>query len=179
MKLIRDLENKRIIINDNDLKILELYFIPSYFLFKIYTNNPIIITEELDTTFYNNLVWFMNNSYEFPKNLNNYNKKTKNELIWLSEGTYNLEDKEECNMISRLIIKKINKEFYISYNNPFYKKYNIDREGIISFSPAGNGFICKNSKTGIYLQDEVIQIFYNTLYNKNITINKSLTKKKK
>lgn len=117
----------------------------------------------------------MNNSYEFP---HKYSKKSEDELIWLSEQCYNIDDKDECDMVSRLIIKRINGEFYISYSNPFFEKYAIDREGIVSFSPAGNGFLSKNIETGLTLQDDMIKIFYNTLYGKKIDHSKSLKKVK-
>lgn len=174
VKLKRDQINKKIlIVDDSDSVDLELYFVPSFFLFVFPTNKLIVISQDDDEIFYHNLEWLMNNSYEFP---HKYSKKSEDELIWLSEQCYNIDDKDECDMVSRLIIKRINGEFYISYSNPFFEKYAIDREGIVSFSPAGNGFLSKNIETGLTLQDDMIKIFYNTLYEKKIDYSKSLKK---
>ena len=176
VKLKRDRINKKIsIVDDSDLVDLELYFVPSFFLFVFPTNKLIVINPDDDEIFYHNLEWLMNNSYEFP---HKYSKKSEDELIWLSEQCYNIDDKDKCDVVSRLIIKRINGEFYISYSNPFFEKHAIDREGIVSFSPAGNGFLSKNIETGLTLQDDMITVFYNTLYEKKIAYSNSLKKVK-
>lgn len=174
VKLKRDQINKKIsIVDDSDLVDLELYFVPSFFLFVFPANKLIVISQDDDEIFYHNLEWLMNNSYEFS---HKYSKKSEDELIWLSEQCYNIDDENECDMVSRLIIKRINGDFYISYSNPFFEKYAIDREGIVSFSQAGNGFLSKNIETGLTLQDDIIKIFYNTLYEKKIDYSNSLKK---
>ena len=136
VKLKREQINKKIsIVDDSGLVNLELYFVSSFFLFVFPTNKLIVISQNDDEVFYHNLEWLMNNSYEIP---HKYSKKSEDELIWLSEQCYNIDDKDECDMVSRLIIKRINRKFYISYSNPFFEKYAIDKEVIVSFSPAGN-----------------------------------------
>ena len=56
MKLKRDLINKKIsIVGDSDLVYLELYFVPSFFLFVFPTNKLIVISQDDDEIFYHNL----------------------------------------------------------------------------------------------------------------------------
>ena len=159
------------ILNDENIIVSKLHFIPSFFLWEIYTKEPIIITNETDEIFFNNLNWLMTNSYDFA---NKYSRKSQNELIWFSEQCFNIENEKQCEIVSRLIIRKVNETFYISYNNPFFEKNNIKRNGIISFSPNGNGFWSKNLATGSSLQDDIINVFYCTLNGKNKKLNKSL-----
>lgn len=174
MIIERDTEQQIIyILNDENIIVAKLHFIPSFFLWEIYTKEPIIITRQTDEYFFDNLNWLMANSYSFT---NKYSKKSENELIWFSEHCYDIENEKQCEVVSRLIIKKINENFYISYNNPFFEKNNIARKGIISFSPNGNGFRSKNSDTGSSLQDDIINFFYSTLNEKNLKNNKRLNK---
>lgn len=171
MQLIRNQDSKKIsIVDDSGFLVLELYFIPSFFLWVLRTKKPIIIDQNIDEFFYHNLAWLMNNSYEFP---HEYSKMSEDELIWFSEQCYDIENKEECDMVSRLIIRRINGEFHITYHNPFFLEHNIDRDGVISFSPAGNGFLSRNIETGLTLQDDIISVFYNTLHQKKIDDDKS------
>ncbi len=174
MNIIKDENSKKIsIIDDSGSVNLELYFIPSFFVFVFHTKKPIIVKSENDEIFYHNLTWLMENHYEFS---HKYSNKYKNELIWFSEHCFNIEDEEQCEMTSRLIIKKINQEFHIFCSNPFYEKNNINKSIVVSLSPCGNGFYSKNNKTGLSLQDDVITVFYNTLYEKKIN-NKQPIKK--
>ena len=76
--------------------------------------------------------------------------------------------KNECDFVSRLIIKYVNGEFCIYSSNPFFEKLGISNDRIVSFSPAGNGFWSKNLQTGKTLQDDTIEMFYNTLKQKII-----------
>lgn len=172
MIIERDIEQQIIyILNNKNIIVAKLHFIPSFFLWEIYTKEPIIITSKTDEIFFNNLNRLMTNSYNFA---NKYSKKSQNELIWFSEQCFNIEDEKQCETVSRLIIRKNNDEIYISYSNPFFEKNNINRNGIISFSPNGNGFWSKNPATGSSLQDDIINVFYSTLGKKNKKLNKSL-----
>lgn len=80
---------------------------------------------------------------------------------------FNINDKNECDFVSRLIIKYVNGEFYIYCNN-FFEKLGISNNRIVSFSPVGSGFWSKNLQTGKTLQEDIIEMFYNTLKQKII-----------
>ena len=43
MKIVKDLDNSKVIIYDNDKKVLEMGFIFDEFVYTFYTNEPIII----------------------------------------------------------------------------------------------------------------------------------------
>mgnify|MGYP004519316769 CR=1 FL=1 len=166
MIIERNLKNKEIVLKDDtDKVILELSFVPSFFVATFRDLTPIVIRQEDDLVFYNNLKWLMSNSYEFS---HEYSKKSDNELIWFSEQCFNINDKNECDFVSRLIIKYVNGEFCIYSSNPFFEKLGISNDRIVSFSPAGNGFWSKNLQTGKTLQDDTIEMFYNTLEQKII-----------
>ena len=70
------------------------------------------------------------------------------------------------------IIQKKKEDFLLSWENPFYEKYQIQRDGIISFAPAGNGYWCYNQKTNTFFQDDVINVFQSTLCKRKIPIEK-------
>lgn len=177
MKLIRNYDNCRLeIVSDNEEKILELEFVGDEFSCLIYTNKPIVISKDIDEYLFDNINWLMNNNYTF---YNNLSSKSENEIIWFSDQYCNLEDKEQTNMINRLVIKQIDDKFNISYINPFYIENNIIKNGnYIFFSPGGNGQYNKNNKTGYTFQDDFIKVFQNTLYKKKINNEKKLIKKK-
>lgn len=65
MKLVRDLQNNRVIIYDNDKKVLELAFFHDEFIYTFYTNNVICISKELDRVLYKSLAEIMDNKYYF------------------------------------------------------------------------------------------------------------------
>ena len=166
MQIKRDLEHKKIdIIDETYKKVSSLEFIPSFFLWTIYTKTPIVLTKSVDEFFYHNLSWLLNNTYQFA---HPYSYQKDNKLIWFSEHCYNIEEESERDKTSRLILTMEKDAVEITWNNPFYEKYKIKKEGITSFSPAGNGFFRKNLETGAFLQDDMIRVFQNTLYKKKI-----------
>ena len=180
MKTIINLSKREInIVNSDELIISKLYFIPSYFIWEfssnVSVNNPVILTKEDNDAFYSNLNWLMNQSYSFP---HNYSFKSDDKLIWFSEHCFNIEDEMECNQTPRLIIERADDSFIIYYSIPFIEQNNLPNRGAsISFAPAGNGYLSRNLKTGYTLQDDLINVFYNTLNNHKIVSNKMLIKK--
>ena len=87
-----------------------------------------------------------------------------------------MEDEEERSRISRLIIEYTDNQIELSYENPFYEKYNINRDGVIAFSTAGNGFYSRNEKTGLSFQDDIVIAFYKTLTKNYIKPKKKVKK---
>lgn len=162
MELKRNLETKQIYIVDNNQILLETDHIGGEFIILLYTNKPIIITKELDEYIYMNLNQILENEYIF--NNNNLSYKKDNIIVWFSDQYCDIENKEETDKINRLIIEKKNNQIQISYDNPFFKQYGINRtSNCIAFSPCGNGFFSKNLNTGLTFQDDIVWAFYKTL----------------
>ena len=176
MEIIRNRNNNDITIKKDDQVVSMLYFVPSYFIWEFTVddsfNNFIILTKE-DGVFYDNIAWLMGESYTFP---HPYSSKTENRLIWLSEHCYDIEDEFQRNITPRLIIERVNDKFAIYYHLP---KANNKNNVMISFAPAGNGYLSRNNDTGITFQDDMINVFYHTLKNEIITPRKSKTKTRK
>ena len=79
---IRDNDTKTIKITKNTKTILEMKFISDEFVCIISTDDKIVITEDIDKSFYDSLSSFMENRYVFN---NTISKKTPDKLIWLSD----------------------------------------------------------------------------------------------
>ena len=163
MEIKRDIQNKKIYIVDNEQVLLHTGKLGADFIIHFYTKNKVIITKELDECLYFNLKELLENNYYFYHNDLSYQEENK--IVWFSDCYCNIEDEEERSRIGRLIIEKINNQIELSYENPFYEKYNIKRDGVIAFSPAGNGFYSRNEKTGLTFQDDVVWTFHRTLLN--------------
>ena len=164
------------IIKDNRERVSTISCPPSYLVWAfskdITEKEPLIISKEENEVFYSNLEWFMNQSYIFAGDNSKYNKKTDNELVWLSDSMplFGLDE------TPRLNIKKSEDSFVISYNNPYYEKNNINRGIIIAFAPLGNGQYAKNIETKANLQDDFIMMYKSTLENKKIVEEKAFQK---
>ncbi len=164
MQIIKNTEKQEIDIVHNGTIISKLYFIPSYFIWEI--SKPLILTENDDKSFFDNLNWLMKQSYYFP---HQYSFKDENKLVWFSEHCFDIDDKLNCDLTPRLIIEKENDIFKISYSIPYIKENRLlDRGAIISFAPAGNGYLTKNIGADSTFQDDLINVFYQTLENKSI-----------
>lgn len=173
-------DNKINIVNNYGVTVSKLYFIPSYFIWEfsseVSPDKPIILSQEENEVFYENIKWLMTQSYSFP---HKYSIKSEDKLIWFSEHCFDIEDEYECDITPRLIIEASNHCFIIYFSKPFIKNNNLPNNGAsISFAPAGNGYLTKNLETQHTLQDDLINVFYNTLNNKKIVANKVLKKKK-
>ena len=160
MKLIRNTNNNKLYIINDEKTLLETGRVGAEFVIYLYTKNKIIITKELDEYLYSNLSELLENKYIFANN--NLSYQIDNKIVWFSDGYCSVEDKEETDKVSRLIIEKKDNEINISYSNPFYERYEIERDPVIAFSPAGNGFYSINIKTGLSFQDDIIIAFYKT-----------------
>ena len=161
MEIIRDNESKKIYIIDNEQVILQTGKLWADFIIHLHTKNKIIIIKDFDECLYFNLKSLLENSCFFRYSDLSY--QTDNKIVWFSVCYCDIEDEEERSTISRLIIENVDNKIQISFVNPFYEKYNIDRDGVIAFSPAGNGFYSRNKKTGLTFQDDVVSIFYKIL----------------
>lgn len=178
MKLIRDLENYKIyLVDDNDNKVLELGFFADEFIISLYTNQKIIITEQIDKYFYFNLQQIMNQNYYFDNTSLSYKKE--NEIRWFSDQYCDVEDVEQTSRITRLIIKEEKEQFQIYCQNPFFEKEKINIPfQMVSFSSGGNGFYSKNVDTGSTFQNDMVSAFIKTLNKKcDIPKKKYLIKK--
>lgn len=164
MELIRDLEKRNICLIDNDKKLLETLRLGAEFVICLYTDEPIVITQQTDEYLNKNLKQIMQNEYVFGNNLS---YKKGNEIRWFSDQYCNMEDEEETNMVNRLILRDLEDQIQISYENPYLKKLGIKRsKNFIAFSPCGNGFYSKNVDSGLTFQDDIVQAFINTFRKK-------------
>lgn len=161
MEIKRDIKNKKLYIIDNGKVLLQTGKLGAEFIIHFYTKNKVVITKELDECLYLNLKELLENNYFFRHSNLSYQKDNK--IVWFSDCYCNIEDEEERSRVSRLIIENIDDQIHLSYENPFYEKYNINRDGVIAFSPAGNGFYSRNEKTGLTFQDDIVWAFYKTL----------------
>ncbi len=181
MQFFTNLDNDKInIVNNYGLTVSRLYFIPSYLIWEfsseVSPDKPIVLSQEENDVFYNNIKWLMTQSYSFP---HKYSIKLDDKLIWLSEHCFDMEDEFQRDITPRLIIEKSKHCFVIYFNKPFIEQNNLTNNGAaISFAPAGNGYLTKNLMTQNTLQDDLINVFYHTLNNKKIVNNKVLKREK-
>lgn len=172
----RDFENKKIVLYDNGEKVFETGRIGAEFILCLYTNNPIVITKDVDECLYMNLSGLFENKYVFAKDW--LSSKTENRIVWFSDVACDIENPVEVDSVNRLIIDKFDDEIQISYVNPFCEKCGIEKSygnsfceecgikksiAVIAFSPAGNGFVTKNIDTGSSFQDDVVLAFRRAL----------------
>lgn len=163
MKVIRDKKQGRLSFIKEDSPIMELSWFFDEFIWIINSNEPIIITEDIDKVFYDNLCQLMSNDYKFYID-NKLSFKNENKLQWLSDQCVDLEDELETDRINRLIIERVNDSFIVRVENPFCIKNGINKRSFtISFSPSGNGYMVKNVETGTNLQDDVVMLFSNSM----------------
>ena len=174
MELKRDIQNRKLYIIDNEEILLQTGKLGADFVIHFYTKNKVIITKEIDEYLYLNIKELLENNYYFRHS--NLSYQTDNKIVWFSDCYCNIEDEEERESVSRLIIERIDNQIELSYENPFYEKYNINRDGVIAFSPAGNGFYSRNEKTGLTFQDDVIWAFYKTLVKESVKPKKKAKK---
>lgn len=174
MEIKRDVQNRKLYIIDNNEILLKTGRLGAEFIIHFYTKNKVIITKELDEYLYLNLKDLLENNYFFRHSDLSYQKDNK--IVWFSDCYCDIEDEEERSRISRLIIEYTDNQIELSYENPFYEKYNINRDGVIAFSLAGNGFYSRNEKTGLTFQDDVVLTFYQTLMKNYVKPKKKVKK---
>jgi len=175
MEIKRDIQNRKLYIVDNEQILLHTVKLGAEFIIHFYTKNKVVITKELDEYLYLNLKKLLENKYFFNNTPLSYQKDNK--IVWFSDCYCNIEDEEERSRISRLIIEYTDNQIELSYENPFYAKYNIKRDGVIAFSPAGNGFYSRNEKTGLTFQDDIVWAFYQTLVKEYVKSKKRVRKR--
>lgn len=178
MELKRNLETNQISIVDNEEILLETGKIGAEFVIYLYTEKEIIITKELDEYLYINLKQILENKYVFHSS--NLSYKNNDTIVWFSDQYCDIEKQEQTDRVNRLIIKKIDNQIKISFENPFYRKYDIKRkQNIIAFSPSGNGLYSKNINSGLTFQDDIVSAFYKTIIYQYDNNRKVLNKKRK
>ena len=166
MQLVKDIENHKIFIIEQDKVLVEFGFVGDEYIITFYTDKKVPITKELDSSFYLQYLELLNHSYEFG---NCFSHQNKNEIVWFSDGYCNLEDEWETCVKNRLLLQKDNDTIYLSGVNPFFDNHHISgRIRPVIFSPAGNGFYSNNLETGFTFQDDVIMIHQNILERQKV-----------
>lgn len=142
----------------NDMKLLEFMYVGADFVLIFHTDNPISITKDNNEKLYNSFNKILNNDYLFDSSGLSYKKE--NEICWFSDQYCDIENINQTNRISRLIIKKVNDIIELKAENPFFLENNIkERDYIISFSQFGNGLYSLNKETGLTFQDDIVTVF--------------------
>ena len=164
-----DYQKQRINFLDYNKIVSSIYFVPSYLIWEfsqdVNSEYPLILQKE-DGVLYDNIDWLMKQNYMFS---HNYSYKEKDLLIWFSEHCFNIEDMFQRDLTPRLIINKDNNDFNIYYRTPYFEYSCLDEQGaIISFAPAGNGYMTKNTKSNISFQDDMVYVFNSTINNKRL-----------
>ncbi len=167
MKLTRDLQNNRIIIWNNDKKVLEIGFEADEFVYIFYTNDQIVITKELDEIYFKELNKILDNDYFFP---HEYSIKQNNLIVWFSDGYCQLDDENERNLVNRMVMRRKDNKIYLSVFNPFCEQNGLVKNfNLVAFSPSGNGFLTKNLITNTTFQDDMVSAYQKTLFSRRIT----------
>ena len=178
MELKRDLAANKIYLVDNDSILLETDYIGGEFVICICTHVPIIINKELDVDFYVNLEQLLESDYIFDST--GLSSKKDNQIIWFSDQYCDIENEKQRKMVNRLILKKINDEIVISFENPYFEEKGIKRKNnYIAFSPCGNGLFSKNINSGMSFQDDVVLAFERTLKQEKNSSQSQVLKKRK
>ena len=165
MEIIINKEKHEISILSDNKVLLMLYIVPSYFVFDFISFEQIVVSKSDNEIFYSNLEWLMNQSYNFS---NKYCYKDENKLVWFSEHCFDLESEFEVNNTPRLVIEHNENIFLIYCKRPYFEENNIKRGSVVSFAPAGNGYLNKNTSTNSTLQDDMVKVFLSTLNNERI-----------
>lgn len=183
MTVVRNEKDKKIeIFDETGVKLLELGFYMDEFTITLYTRKPVVISEEDDFFFYQNFLQVMNSRYIFS---NEFSQKTDQEIIWFSDQYCDFDNKEETDRVNRLLIQKLDHKISVSFFNPYFEKVGITRSyGMVSFSPAGNGYFSRNLSTGSTFQDDIVTMFFHILNKEDLSkevkiIEKSKIKEKK
>ena len=144
---------------DLDGMLLDMKFYADEFGIMFY-HSPITILKD-NSIFSKNLDWLMKQDYAFG---HNYSKKDANTLVWLSDQSCDLEDEESVKRVNQLIIEQKEDSFTLSVHNTFLEEIGVvQKPYFVFFSPAGNGYFSRNTKTGRFLQDEMILVFQKSL----------------
>lgn len=168
MQLIRDLNQRRLYITEEDKTILEMGYEADEFAFIFPDDVVVPITEELDKTLYKSLNRVLDNSYEF---YNNCGTQDKDIIVWLSDTAYDSDDEKARKRVNHLYIRREGNTIYLLAENPEAKEKGWPRRyKLIEFSPAGNGAFARNKETGSFFQDDIIQIYQQTLNQKVASI---------
>ena len=169
------IQNQALFIQKEGEKMMKWSFVADEFgVFFFHT--PVSVTQE-DGLFYHNLEWLMRQEYSFQ---HPYCKKNDRCLVWLSDQSVDLEDEREVRRVNTMVIEKEGDSFVFSVHNPFLEELGREcKNSLICFSPCGNGYWSQNKDTGNYLQDEMIEVYQNTLQGKNMNQNKIYQKRRR
>lgn len=129
-----------------------------------YFNNSEVITITKDMELFKLLKNIMSQQYEFSNDEVLKSYKNNNSLVWYSDCYYNPDNEWSRNSVSYLTIEFINDVFKLKCTKPLDDM--IDRgtkSHVIGFSPLGNGKYAKNIKSGLTLQDDIVQKVYQNL----------------
>lgn len=161
MKVIRDLEQKRIFISSDDDQILmEFGFISDEFMIHLFASQVSISSID-DSNFYDCFSQLFQFDYQFQ---NPYSKKENQKIEWFSDGYCDFEDSYSVDSMNRLSILEKDNSIIFSCRKPIFEQLGVERSDfVVSFSPAGNGSFSRNLQTGTFFQDDVIHTFWDIL----------------
>ena len=162
----KDNNKNQLLVVSNEGKVeLEFSFFADEFCLFFHTPHVVIKKEE-NESFYSSFETLLNQSYQFS---HPYSYQDENTLVWLSDVSGDLEDPEEADRISRMILHREGDTLSFTLQRPFLEKIGVPvRDGAVAFSPAGNGCYTKNKETGKTLQNEMIECFWNCLESNKI-----------
>ncbi len=155
-----------LVLSPEENKELEFSFFADEFVMTFYVPHVIIKKEESET-FYSTFSMLFDQTYQFSNPDLNYQEKNK--IVWYSDVYGDLENPRELEMISYLTMEKDENQISFDIRKSFFEEMNIPmRDGVIAFSPAGNGRYARNVVTEKNFQDEVIGCFWNCLENRKV-----------
>jgi len=161
MELIRDFDQYKIYIQQNDKKLIEFGFVGDEFVIIFYTDQMVPISRSVDPEFYDSYQKLLLNSYELSPS---FSHQEEGRIVWFSDGYCDLGDKWQTDVKSRLCIEQREDQLVFSSINPFFDQYPYQNNPrVIILSPAGNGHYSRNRDTNMTLQDDVIAIHGNLL----------------
>lgn len=163
MYLDRNRKDSKLSLIDNDKEVLSMSYFFDEFIWFINSIGPIEITREVDETLYNNLCNLFENQYEFYIS-DNLTSKKDNKIIWFSDQMVDLDNLEDTDRVTRLVIERKEDKIVINVINPFFNRMGIVKQSYtIAFSPGGNGYMTRNVNTGKTFQDDIVCLFMNTM----------------
>lgn len=162
MELIRDLEKGKIYLVENGKTLLETGKAGAEFSLCLSGDEPIMISKEVDESLYINLKQILESKYVFCNH--GFSYQEDNKIVWFSDQYCDMEDLEETNLVTRLILEDLGEQIKISCQKPYDINHGVKRSDyFVAFSPCGNGFWSENLDTGLTFQDDIVRVFYRIL----------------
>ena len=155
----------RISFTRNEKEIMSMYFQADEFVWYFANSEKIHITKGMEL--YKPLQFIMKQNYQFASGEGLTEYKDDDKIVWHSDCYCDPDNERDMLSVSYLTIEKTDNGFCLYCTKPLDKinKRDDDYHYII-FSPSFNGRWAKNFKSGLSLQDEIIQRVYQVLLEK-------------